>query len=176
MNEQHPETLPTSHVAPDPKRPPLRSSSLSVEVADSFHTPRPIHHSFSTTSRWQSTHPRTLSSPSFRNFATNSPHVPTNPLSLCYLPSRGLRLNSLCLKPWLPLIMYGITSLAFLIAFSLWRVEVFARECAEAHRYTLYLHPIHPGLDELAHRLRADESYGHAVLFALIFLTTIREC
>ena len=31
------------------------------------------------------------------------------------------------------------------------------------------------GLDQLSHWLRADEMYGHAVMFALIFLTTFRE-
>lgn len=31
------------------------------------------------------------------------------------------------------------------------------------------------GLDELSHWLRADEQFGYAALFLLIFLTTIRE-
>ncbi|KAF9484007.1 hypothetical protein BDN70DRAFT_928796 [Pholiota conissans] len=59
------------------------------------------------------------------------------------------------LRPWLPLIMYAITSLAFVVVFALYRTELFTY------------------LDELSLWLRADEQYGHAVLFFLIFLTTI---
>ncbi|PPQ77329.1 hypothetical protein CVT25_010911 [Psilocybe cyanescens] len=59
------------------------------------------------------------------------------------------------LRPWLPLIMYAITSLAFVVAVALYRTELFTY------------------LDELSLWLRADEQYGHAVLFFLIFLTTI---
>lgn len=59
------------------------------------------------------------------------------------------------LRPWFPVILYAVTSVAFLVAFALYRTELFAL------------------LDELSFWLRADESYGHAVLFFLIFLTTI---
>ncbi|KDR83549.1 hypothetical protein GALMADRAFT_56271 [Galerina marginata CBS 339.88] len=59
------------------------------------------------------------------------------------------------LRPWLPLIMYAITSLAFVVAIALYRTELFTY------------------LDELSQWLRVDEQYGHAVLFVLIFLTTI---
>ncbi|KAF8914094.1 hypothetical protein CPB84DRAFT_1811515 [Gymnopilus junonius] len=58
-------------------------------------------------------------------------------------------------RPWFPLIMYAVTSLAFVVAFSFYRTQLFAY------------------LDELSLWLRADEQYGHAVLFLLIFLTTI---
>ncbi|KIM45977.1 hypothetical protein M413DRAFT_52281, partial [Hebeloma cylindrosporum] len=53
------------------------------------------------------------------------------------------------------LIMYAITSLAFVVAFTLYRTELFTF------------------LDDLSLWLRSDEQYGHAVLFFLIFLTTI---
>jgi len=71
-----------------------------------------------------------------------------------YTRPRGLRISNL-VRPWIPLIMYAITSLAFVVAIALYRDEVFAR------------------LDELSLWLRDDEQYGHAILFALIFLTTI---
>ncbi|KAF8205127.1 hypothetical protein BJ912DRAFT_1074229 [Pholiota molesta] len=76
-----------------------------------------------------------------------------------YPPHSRSRNNSrllATLRPWLPLIMYAITSLAFVVAFALYRTELFTY------------------LDELSLWLRADEQYGHAVLFFLIFLTTIR--
>jgi len=60
-----------------------------------------------------------------------------------------------CCKSWAPLILYALTSALFILAIALWKDEVF----------TL--------LDELAHFLRADPHFGHALLFVLIFLTTI---
>ncbi|KAG7445845.1 uncharacterized protein BT62DRAFT_987086 [Guyanagaster necrorhizus] len=71
-----------------------------------------------------------------------------------YTRPRGLRIANL-LKPWVPIILYGITSLAFVFAISLYKTQVFS------------------ALDELSRWLQADEHYGHAVLFVLIFLTTI---
>lgn len=53
------------------------------------------------------------------------------------------------------MILYALTSLAFVAAFALYRTELFAL------------------LDELSLWLRSDEQYGQAVLFCLIFLTTI---
>lgn len=73
--------------------------------------------------------------------------------SQIYTRPRGLRVSNL-IKPWIPLILYGITSLGFLVAIAFWKNEVFQ------------------GLDELSHWLRIDEQFGYAVLFALIFLTT----
>jgi uncharacterized membrane protein YdjX (TVP38/TMEM64 family) len=51
--------------------------------------------------------------------------------------------------------MYAITSLAFVVAIAFYKAELFSF------------------LDELAQWLRADEDYGYAVLFFLIFVTTI---
>ncbi|KIM91034.1 hypothetical protein PILCRDRAFT_811550 [Piloderma croceum F 1598] len=73
--------------------------------------------------------------------------------SQLYTRPRALRISNL-VKPWIPLILYGITSLGFLVAIAFWKTEVFQ------------------GLDELSHWLRIDEQFGYAVLFALIFLTT----
>ncbi|KAF9535102.1 hypothetical protein CPB83DRAFT_754982 [Crepidotus variabilis] len=57
--------------------------------------------------------------------------------------------------PYLPVIIYAITSLAFVVAITFYKTELFAF------------------LDEQALWLRAEDNYGHAVLFFLIFLTTI---
>lgn len=70
-----------------------------------------------------------------------------------YTRPRGLRISNL-IKPWIPIILYGITTLGFLVAIALWKNEVFGR------------------LDELSQWLRVDEQFGYAVLFGLIFLTT----
>ncbi|KAL1723539.1 hypothetical protein EV715DRAFT_191089 [Schizophyllum commune] len=59
------------------------------------------------------------------------------------------------LRPWLPLILYLATTLAFICAIAFWKDEVFAR------------------LDDLAHYLQEEGDYGKVVMFSLIFLTTI---
>ncbi|EAU84267.2 hypothetical protein CC1G_01263 [Coprinopsis cinerea okayama7 len=69
-------------------------------------------------------------------------------------PPKGPRIV-MKLKPWIPMILYALTSFAFVVAIALYRTELF----------TL--------LDELSLWLRSDEEYGHAILFFLIFLTTI---
>ncbi|KAJ7068115.1 hypothetical protein C8F01DRAFT_1116919 [Mycena amicta] len=58
------------------------------------------------------------------------------------------------LKPWLPIIFYGLSSLFFVVAIAFFRTEVFTF------------------LDNLSVWLRADEHFGYAVLFVLIFITT----
>ncbi|PFH52514.1 hypothetical protein AMATHDRAFT_56459 [Amanita thiersii Skay4041] len=70
-----------------------------------------------------------------------------------YARPRALRILNL-LRSCLPILMYILTSLGFLIAIALYRDEVFTY------------------LDELSHWLRADEQYGYAVMFLLIFITT----
>lgn len=67
--------------------------------------------------------------------------------------SRSPRLITM-LKPWLPMILYGLTTAAFIVAIAFYKTELFAF------------------LDELSLWLRTDE-YGHAILFFMIFLTTI---
>jgi len=55
----------------------------------------------------------------------------------------------------MPIILYALTSFGFLVAIALWKTEVFTR------------------LDELSQWLKEDEQFGHAILFILIFITTI---
>ncbi|OCH93623.1 hypothetical protein OBBRIDRAFT_790147 [Obba rivulosa] len=69
-----------------------------------------------------------------------------------YTRPRGLRIANL-LRPWIPIILYAITSLGFVFAIALWKTEVFQ------------------GLDALSHWLQSDE-LGYAVIFVLIFITT----
>lgn len=47
-----------------------------------------------------------------------------------YTRPRGLRIFNL-FKPWIPLILYAITSFAFLVAIAFWKNEVFAGEFAD---------------------------------------------
>lgn len=47
--------------------------------------------------------------------------------SQLYTRPRGLRISNL-IKPWIPLILYGITSLGFLVAIAFWKNEVFQGE------------------------------------------------
>ncbi|KAI0663065.1 hypothetical protein C8Q70DRAFT_955790 [Cubamyces menziesii] len=77
------------------------------------------------------------------------PHLASSP----YTRPRGLRIANL-LKPWIPIILYVMTTLGFLAAVSFWKVEVFQ------------------GLDQLSHWLQSDTYLGYAVIFALIFITT----
>ncbi|KAJ3756785.1 hypothetical protein EV360DRAFT_84647 [Lentinula raphanica] len=77
-----------------------------------------------------------------------------NPRSLSsQYNTRRLRIANL-LRPWLPIILYALTSLVFLIAIAFYKAELFS------------------ALDELSRWLQADSTYGQAVLFFLIFLTT----
>lgn len=81
--------------------------------------------------------------------AASSWTVPTP----AYTRPRGLRIANL-LKPWIPIILYAITSLGFLAAISFYKVEVFSE------------------LDALSHWLRSDMYIGYAVICCLIFITT----
>ncbi|KAJ3803066.1 hypothetical protein GGU11DRAFT_663066, partial [Lentinula aff. detonsa] len=78
-------------------------------------------------------------------------HTPRNQSSQSY--TRRLRLANL-IRPWLPIILYAMTSFVFLIAIAFYKAELFS------------------ALDELSRWLQADTTYGQAVLFFLIFLTT----
>ncbi|KAH9951788.1 hypothetical protein B0H21DRAFT_717561 [Amylocystis lapponica] len=73
--------------------------------------------------------------------------------SPAYTLPRGIRVAYL-LRPWIPLILYAMTSLGFIAAISFWKVEVFQ------------------GLDALSHWLQSDVYLGYAVIFSLIFITT----
>ncbi|KAI0736390.1 hypothetical protein BC629DRAFT_1301304 [Irpex lacteus] len=73
--------------------------------------------------------------------------------SIAYTRPRGLRIANI-LKPWIPIILYAITSLGFVAAISFWKAEVFQ------------------GLDDFSHWLKSDEYLGYATIFFLIFITT----
>ena len=96
--------------------------------------------------------------------------------SQLYTRPRALRISNL-LKPWIPLILYGMTSFGFLVAIAFWKNEVFQSELSTVALMTSLELTLwdNLGLDELSHWLRIDEQFGYAVLFALIFLTTFRK-
>lgn len=83
----------------------------------------------------------------------SSPHQSRLHPRLSYTRPRSLRISNL-LRLWFPIITYVATTLAFLVAIALYRDQLF--------RF----------LDELSRWLRADEMYGRAVMFVLIFITT----
>ncbi|KAJ6599228.1 hypothetical protein DFH09DRAFT_902397 [Mycena vulgaris] len=82
-----------------------------------------------------------------------APHHRPSANSAPYSRPRGLRIANL-LRPWLPLIMYALSSLVFVLAIAFFKTQVFTF------------------LDDLSVWLRTDEQFGYAVLFVLIFLTT----
>ncbi|KZP24650.1 hypothetical protein FIBSPDRAFT_735305 [Athelia psychrophila] len=101
-------------------------------------------------------HPNHLRQPSFQHYPSSllAPQSSSrNASSQPYTRPRGLRISNL-IKPWIPVIVYGITTVGFLVAIAFWKKEVFQ------------------GLDDLSLWLRVDEQFGYAVLFGLIFLTT----
>ncbi|KAJ4492992.1 hypothetical protein C8J55DRAFT_501914 [Lentinula edodes] len=101
--------------------------------------------------------------PQHQSFSRGPSHISTQPAILhiqrlpcqsqSYIRPRGLRITNL-IRPWLPIILYALTSLIFLIAIAFYKAELFS------------------ALDELSRWLQADKTYGQAVLFFLIFLTT----
>ncbi|KAF7355171.1 hypothetical protein MSAN_01432800 [Mycena sanguinolenta] len=96
--------------------------------------------------------------PPRRTESQRSSHsAPSSPAHHSRSPSysrpRGLRIANL-LRPWLPLIVYAISSLILVVAIAFFKTQVFTF------------------LDDLSLWLRADEHFGYAVLFVLIFITT----
>lgn len=79
------------------------------------------------------------------------------------------------LQPWIPIILYGISSLGFVAAVAFWRTEIF-QGIATSHTVcpAADLHPF-LGLDDLSHRLQEEGSYGYGVIFLLIWVTTFRK-
>ncbi|KAI0959795.1 hypothetical protein AcW1_004519 [Taiwanofungus camphoratus] len=126
-----------------PCRHPLTFSHLASSIS-------------STPSRSLSPQPSSPQHAQPHSFASTS-----SPLTPCswtiptpsYTRPRGLRIANL-IKPWIPIILYAITSLGFVFAISFWKVEVFT------------------ALDALSHWLRANAYLGYAVIFVLIFFTT----
>lgn len=108
-----------------PNETPL--SVLSSEKRHAHHPPRigSSSHHHQSLSPASATNSRGHLSPNPRH---HSPFLPTpSPLltpSHTYTRPRGLRIYNL-LKPWIPLICYGITSVGFLVAIAFWKNEVF---------------------------------------------------
>ncbi|KAK7061581.1 hypothetical protein R3P38DRAFT_2830277 [Favolaschia claudopus] len=90
--------------------------------------------------------PSAPSSPAHYNSRSSSP-------SPAFSRPRGLRIAER-LRPWIPLIIYGLTSLILVVAIAFFKTQVFTF------------------LDDLSVWLRADEHFGFAVLYGLIFITT----
>ncbi|KAJ7638649.1 hypothetical protein FB45DRAFT_407707 [Roridomyces roridus] len=87
---------------------------------------------------------------------TVRPTPPASPVarrSAAHDIPRGLRIASR-LRPWIPLLVYGASSLGFGLAILFWKTQVFNF------------------LDNLSTWLRSDAFFGYAVLFVLIFITT----
>ena len=79
----------------------------------SSHSSHPSHFSHS--------HSHSLSHNSTSHPYSVSTRTASSP---AYTRPRGLRIANL-LKPWIPIILYAITSLGFVAAISLWKAEVF---------------------------------------------------
>jgi hypothetical protein len=79
------------------------------------------------------------------------------------------------MQPWMPIILYGISSLGFVVAIAFWKTEIF--QGTETSRAVCPAADLHPflGLDDLSHYLQAEGSYGYGVIFLLIWVTTFRK-
>ncbi|KAF7301416.1 hypothetical protein MIND_00706900 [Mycena indigotica] len=108
------------------------------EKASSSHVELPLH--------------RVPSSSSSRQHPYSRPDTPIS-LTPSSTVTRSRRIRDR-LRPWLPIILYVLSSLIFVVAIAFYKTEVFTF------------------LDNLSVWLRADEYFGYAVLFALIFITT----
>lgn len=122
--------------------------------------------------------------PQHQSFSRGPSHISTQPAILpiqrlpcqsqSYIRPRGLRITNL-IRPWLPIILYALTSLIFLIAIAFYKAELFSGKLKNLTSMKTDLMTSFLALDELSRWLQADETYGQAVLFFLIFLTTFRE-
>lgn len=127
----------------DEKTTPITSSSSQYRPGPSS-THHPPCHALSLPVQDDS-----LASPSCSPISGPSSRMLSQPtFSLC---SR-LRLMDR-IRPWIPVLMYGATSLGFLIAIAFYKTQVFTF------------------LDELSSWLKNDR-YGYAILYLLIFITT----
>ena len=178
------------------KWPSGRSRDMSPIAGPSSHSRAPVASPVSSIPPWirsqRPHHPRPLpfqppfspapcpiasSWPSSTSISSTSSPSPTSH----YTRPRGLRIANL-IKPWIPIILYIITTLAFLVAVSFWKVEVFQgalipRSTAVDTGCSHCMHdPIMTGLDELSRWLKSDTYLGYAVIFTLIFVTTFRKC
>ncbi|KAF9008888.1 hypothetical protein BDQ17DRAFT_1349141 [Cyathus striatus] len=159
---------PSPHVPHPHSSSPSTFSQINEKAAPLAHSDNnyhlsttPIRQAFSPNTRGprpdssvqQSTYPISSSSRHFSQRGSYPLFYPTSSPST-YTRPRGLRIANL-FRSWLPLILYALTSVAFVVAIALYRTELFAF------------------LDELSLWLQSDEQTGYAILFCLIFLTTI---
>lgn len=79
------------------------------------------------------------------------------------------------LQPWLPIILYAISSLGFVVAIAFWRTEIFQGMTSMCIFILSKPHPF-LGLDDLSHHLQEEGTYGYCVIFLLIWVTTFRKC
>lgn len=133
--------------SPGPSTRPKYHSPLRASCASPTSQPRPAQ-----------SYPVSSSAKKYSPFLRQpspllSPNRAHTQISSIYIRPRGLRIWNL-IRPWIPLLLYAWTSLAFVVAIAFYRDEVFSR------------------LDELAHWLQSDTQSGYATLFFLIFLTT----
>jgi hypothetical protein len=127
MNEKsRPQLASASHTASHQKQPSSSPPPSTCEQApgsssSSLPPPLPPH------PIRQDTHSQLSGLPSPFLHAPTPLLIPSRPQTLSYTRPRGLRIVN-CLKPLIPLMLYGATSLAFLLAIALWRAEVFSCE------------------------------------------------
>jgi hypothetical protein len=116
--------------------------------------------------------PRTsLSAPSYPQPMLVPRPLPSTPR---YTRPRGLRIMNL-IKPLIPIILYGMTSIGFVIAIAFWKSQVFhgmssSFMCTGSNPYSL------AGLDDLSHWIKEESPLGYVILFTMIVITTIRKC
>lgn len=79
------------------------------------------------------------------------------------------------LQPWIPVIIYAISSLGFVVGIAFWRTEIFQGTAIWYKFYVTADLELFLGLDNLSHRLQEEGSYGYGVIFLLIWVTTFRE-
>lgn len=77
------------------------------------------------------------------------------------------------LKPWLGIGSWAVTSIGFLLAIAFWKKEVFTGMSSLRSHAVSYIP--YTGLDQLSLHLQSLGNQGYAILFCLIFITTIRE-
>jgi hypothetical protein len=196
MNEKFVDETPLSDFT-DPKLRPSLTASFPLHQHPQLSSHRPPPPPSSSPSPSPSSSPFSHrsarpNSPSSRLTGRSSPCFLRQPPAPLLFPShtrthsgssytrpRALRLANL-VRPWLPVILYAMTSIGFLIAIAFWKTEVFTGmhipfiQFGHFEMGCSFPCPLHPALDDLSRWLRRDEDFGHAVLFCLIFLTTFR--
>ncbi len=111
-------------------------------------------------------------SPSPSPYLTPYPFTPNTPYSQTRVSRRIVFIQ--WLKPWIPVLLYALTSLGFVFAITMYQSEVFQGAFSYLRPKCMLTRPRPAGLDDLAMWLRSEGYTGYAMLFTLIFITTIR--